>query len=50
MRNSGRSLESLRDVGERHPEGLDGGERVLKVERVRVVVDAAELHHLKKRV
>ena len=43
------SLQSLRDVGERHPEGLDGGERVLEVQRVRVVVDPAKLHHLKKK-
>ena len=43
------SLQSLRDVGERHPEGLDGGERVLEVQRVRVIVDPAKLHHLKKK-
>ena len=42
------SLQSLSDVGERHPKGLDGGERVLEVQRVRVVVDPAKLHHLKK--
>ena len=42
-------LQSLRDVCQRDPERLDGRERVLEVQRVRVVLDAAELHHLRER-
>ena len=41
-------LQSLRDVCQRDPERLDGRERVLEVQRVRVVVDATELHHLER--
>jgi len=41
-----RSLESLSDVGKSDGECLDGTVRVLKVQSVRVVVDASELHHL----
>lgn len=40
------SLEALRDVGQRHSEGLQRREGVLEVQGVRVAVDAAELHHL----
>ena len=50
MRNSDPgvgSFQSLRDVGKRHAEGLDCGERILEVERVGVVVNPAKLHHLK---
>jgi len=40
------SFESLCDIGERHGEGLNGRERVLKVQSVGVRVDSTELHHL----
>ena len=40
------SLKSLCRVSERHTERLQTGERCFEVERVRVLIDAAELKHL----
>lgn len=40
-------LESLRDVSQRNSKSLHRSERMLKVQRVRVAVNATKLHNLK---
>jgi len=41
-----KSLQSLGDVSKSYGKCLDGAVWVLEVQRVRVVINAAELHHL----
>ena len=43
-------LESLRHVCQGDTECLDCREWVLEVERIRVVIDPTELHHLKRSI
>ena len=39
-------LEPLSNVGQGDSEGLNGREWVLEIQRVGIMIDAAELHHL----